>query len=434
MMKANPKFQEWFKLDNSAKIFPEVSNTKETNTFRVQIALKEVVDPDFLQLAVDAMLERYPMFKVRLKTGFFWRYLDYNSSPFIVKPMQHQVCGPLSPKDNNGYMFQIYYRNNLIAIEIFHSLADGAGSFMFLKSVVYEYLSLKGYPVTPDNLVLTKDSSPTIEEYEDAHMAYYDPKNRKHVPEKKAFGIKGTPINEGNIGMISGTVSTKKILEQARKYETTVTEYLASLLMYCIYTTQIQHREHLKYHQKPVKIFVPVNLRNHFPSKTLRNFSNFVKTDMVMNRKDITFDEIIAHTKEKFRYGLQKSELIRKMSENVAFEKNVFLKLTPFHLKKYAMKIGYNIMGLSLNTMSLSNIGKVDFPNSMKPYIDNVLAAVYSGKFNTLNCAIVSFEDKFKISFTRSIIETTIEKEFFRQLTNLGMEVEIESNYVEVYV
>lgn len=155
---------------------------------------------------------------------------------------------------------------------------------------------------------------------------------------------------------------------------------------------------------------------------------------MVMNRPDITFEDIIAHTKEKFRYGLQKEELIRKMSENVAFEKNIFLKLTPFHLKKYAMKIGYNIMGLSLNTMSLSNIGKVDFPDSMKPYIDNVSAAVYSGKFNTLNVAIVSFEDKFKLSFTRSIIETTIEKEFFRQLTSLGIEVEIESNYVEVYV
>jgi NRPS condensation-like uncharacterized protein len=203
--------------------------------------------------------------------------------------------------------------------------------------------------------------------------------------------------------------------------------------METIYITQIKYREHLKQNQKPVKIFVPVNLRNHFPSRSLRNFSNFIKSDMVMNRSDITFEEILELVKKQFKFGLQKEELIRKMSENFAFEKNILLRLTPFHLKKFVMKLGYSLMGLSLNTMSFTNIGRVDFPESMKPYIDNISAAVYSGKFNTLNLGIASFGDKFKITFTRSIIETTIEREFFRKLTDLGLEVEIESNYVEVY-
>ncbi|MGD9910203.1 MAG: hypothetical protein AB7U79_06330 [Candidatus Izemoplasmatales bacterium] len=433
MSKEKP-YQEWYKLDNSAKIFPEVSNTKETNTFRVQIALKETLDPDTLQKAVDHVLERYPMFKVRLKTGIFWRYFDYNTRPFIVEPMSHMVCGPLLPKDNNGYLFKVFYRNNILAIEMFHSLADGGGAYMFLKSIVYEYFVQRGYKVTPDNMILTTDSRPTIEEYEDSNVAYYDPKNRKHVNEKKALGIKGTPLGDSNIGLISGCVSTKKILEISRSHQATVTEFLVAIMMMTIYNVKIKHREHQKYHQKPVKIFVPVNLRNHLPSKTLRNFSNFTKTDMVMNRPDITFEEVLALAKEQLRYGLQKDELIRKMSENVAFEKNIILRITPFHLKKFVMKLGYSLMGLSLNTMSFTNIGRIDFPESMKPYIDNVSAAVYSGKFNTFNCAIVSFEDKFKITFTRSIVETSLEKEFFRSLNQMGLDVKIESNYVEEYL
>jgi len=64
-------YNDWFKLDNAAKIFPAVSTKIETNTFRVQFALKEIVDPELLQLAADGILERYPMFKVRLKSGFF---------------------------------------------------------------------------------------------------------------------------------------------------------------------------------------------------------------------------------------------------------------------------------------------------------------------------------------------------------------------------
>jgi len=423
----------WFPLDNAAKIFPEVSNRKETNTFRVQIELKEEVDPETLQIAVDHILNRFPMFKVRLKSGFFWRYFDHNNSPFQIEPLPNQVCGQLNPKENNGYLFKAYYRHQIIAIEMFHSLSDGAGAFMFLKSVVYQYLVEKGNKITPDNRILTNDSLPTRDEYEDSYRTYYNHKNRKHIPEKKAFGIKGTPIPDNYVGLISGTLATDKMLELARRYNMTVTEYLAALMMWSIYVTKIQFREHLKANQKPVKILIPVNLRRHFPSQSLRNFTNFLKTNMMMARENITFSEIVDTVKSQFDEGMKKSELIRKMSENVAFETNIILRSTPFFLKKFLLKIGYQMLGLSLNTMSLTNVGKVDLPESMRPYIDNVSAAVYSGKFNTVNCAIVSFGGKFKITFTRSIIETTIEREFFRHFTELGMAVEIESNYVEEY-
>ena len=60
----NLKHQDWFKLDNSGKIFPEVSNQRETNTFRVQVTLTEEVEPEILQMAALGVLERDLMFKV----------------------------------------------------------------------------------------------------------------------------------------------------------------------------------------------------------------------------------------------------------------------------------------------------------------------------------------------------------------------------------
>jgi len=427
-------YESWFKLDNSAKIFPEVSNSKETNTFRVQVELNDLVDPDTLELVMEKILRRFPMFRVRLKTGIFWRYLEHNTMPFKIEPMSSFVCGPLLPKDNNGYLFKVYYRKNLIALEMFHSLADGGGAFTLLKSIVYQYLIEKGAKITPDNLILTTDTLPTKEEYEDAHLAYYDSNNRKHKKEDKALGILGTPLADYHIGLISGTLSTSEILKISREHQATVTEFLSAIMMMSIYEVQIKYRTHQSHNQKPVKIFVPVNLRKHFPSKTLRNFSNFVKTNMVMNRENITFDEVLSLVKEQFKEGMTHQELIRKMSENVAFEKNIFLRITPFHLKMFVMKLGYKLMGLTLNTMSFSNMGRIIFPESMKPFIKGVSCAVYSGKFNTVNVAIASYEDQFKITFTRSIIETHVEKVFFRQLTDLGMHVQIESNYVEEYL
>ena len=427
------KNDTWFKLDNSGKIFPEVSTHRETNVFRVAVCLTEEIDKDLLQLAVDAILSRYPMFKVKLKKGFFWSYFDYNSKPFIVEELKHYVCGEINPKKNNGYLFRVMYRNADIIIEMFHSLADGAGVVQLLKALVYEYLVLTGKNIKPDNLVPTKYQKQSVEEYEDANMKFYDKKNKKHVPEKRAYRIKGTQLSEDLTGIISGTMSTSKMLGLARDNNLTITEYLTALMMHTIYVTQIQYRGHLLSNQAPVKIFVPVNLRKHFPSNTLRNFSNFVKTNLVMNKDDITFEELKDLVREQFAHGMTKSELIRKMSENVAFEKNILLRFTPYILKKYALKIGYNILGMKLNTMSLTNIGKIDFPESMMPFIIDVTAGVYAGKYNTLNCSIISFQDRLKISFTRSIVETTIEIEFFRHFTNLGIDVDIESNYVEGY-
>lgn len=430
----NSQLTDWFKLDNSGKIFPEVSNQRETNTFRIQVALTEEVDPEILQMATLGILERYPMFKVRLKHGFFWNYLDYNAKAFQISKMPHEVCSALNPRENNHYLFKVLYRNNLIAIEMFHSLADGGGVVMMLQSLVYEYLKLKGYDITPDNLIKTKHERPVQEEYEDANEKYYNCKNRKHVPEQKAYRIKGTMLPDNNTGLISGTISTQKMLELSRGKNMTMTEYFAALMMYIIYNTQIRYRTHLKSNQAPVKIFVPVNLRKHFPSETLRNFSNFVKTNLVMNRDDITLEELFGLVKQQFKEGMTKEELIRKMSENVAFEKNVMLRFMPYFIKRYALKIGYNMLGMKLNTMSLTNIGKVVFPASMEPYINDVTAAVYAGKYNTLNCSIISYNDKLKITFTRSILETNIEREFFRHFTDLGFDMEIESNYVEEFV
>ncbi|MCF7924667.1 MAG: hypothetical protein K9L64_06175 [Candidatus Izimaplasma sp.] len=427
------KNQDWFKLDNSAKIFPSVSNYKETNTFRVTISLTEKINPENLQKAVDIILERYPMFRVKLKKGLFWNYFDYNSKPFLIREMTYRICGEMNPKENNGYLFKVIYRNKDVAIEMFHSLADGGGVMMLLKSLVYEYLLLEGKNVKPDNLVLTKNEKPEYEEYEDANVKYYNKKNRKHVSEERAYRIKGTQIVDNNTGIISGILKTSEILKLSRENNMTITEYLASVLMYIIYKTQLQYRESIKSNQKPVKIFIPVNLRKHFPSKTLRNFTNFIKTKMYMNKPDITFEEIKKLVKKQFKQGIQKDELIRKMSENVAFEKNIFLRITPYFLKNFVLKIGYNMLGIKLNTMSLTNIGKFAFPESMKPYIVDLTATINAGRFNTVNCAVVSYEEKFKITFSRSIIETTIEKEFFRFLTSKGLEVEIESNFVEEY-
>lgn len=76
---------EWRRLDNSAKIFPISAGKKYSTVFRLSVVLKEKVNPKILEEAVNIALEQYKSFRVRMKTGFFWYYLEYNPKKPIIE-------------------------------------------------------------------------------------------------------------------------------------------------------------------------------------------------------------------------------------------------------------------------------------------------------------------------------------------------------------
>ena len=115
----------WRRLDNSAKIFPISAGKKYSTVFRLSVVLKEKVNPEILKKAVNKALEQYEFFKVSLKSGFFWNYLEYNAKEPIIEEEKEYPCKYIEPKENNNYLFKVTYFDQKINIDIFHSLTDG---------------------------------------------------------------------------------------------------------------------------------------------------------------------------------------------------------------------------------------------------------------------------------------------------------------------
>ena len=67
----------WRRLDNTAKIF-SLSVDDDMSVFRFSALLKDKIDIELLKRAVIKALEDYPMYRVKLGTGLFWNYLDFN--------------------------------------------------------------------------------------------------------------------------------------------------------------------------------------------------------------------------------------------------------------------------------------------------------------------------------------------------------------------
>ena len=54
--------KHWRRLDNAAKLFPAASSKRDTRVFRFYCELKEDIQQEILQKAVDRTLEKYPIF------------------------------------------------------------------------------------------------------------------------------------------------------------------------------------------------------------------------------------------------------------------------------------------------------------------------------------------------------------------------------------
>ena len=111
-------------------------------------------------------------------------------------------------------------------------------------------------------------------------------------------------------------------------------------------------------------------------------------------------------------------------------EKIGILKYCPLFLKLIALKLGYNKVAGGLSTLSLSNIGVMKAPKCLENIIDNV-EFVAAGTDLSHSCCVVTYKGITKVSITRKFQELDIEREFFCELSKLGLKVVVSSNLWE---
>ena len=157
-MKKKETELDWLRLDNAARIYPAIISRRITSMFRLAVILKDEINPDLLKTAVDNIAKRFPYYRVRLKSGFFWEYLEESNENISVSKERLPPCQMPRRKDR-GYLFRILYFKKRIAVEFSHIITDGTGAMEFLKALLYEYLVLVGHDIDwPD--VLKKEGEP----------------------------------------------------------------------------------------------------------------------------------------------------------------------------------------------------------------------------------------------------------------------------------
>lgn len=413
----------WRKLDNSAKIFPLSSSRKYSSVFRLSAVMKENISPKLLEKAVNNALNKFEFFKVRLKTGFFWYYFEYNDKKVVIEEEKDYPCKYIDPNTNNDYLFKVTYFERKINIDIFHSLTDGNSAIQFFKEIVYQYIEIEYAKEFKDKLRTDRKFNFNAE---DSYLKNYNKKVKNNTKSKKAYTLKGRKIPFDAIRATHEIIDLTKLKEVSKEKEVTITQLLTGILIKAIYLGNMKEINN----NKPIKICVPVNLKKYFKSETINNFFSYIT--IVADSKKIDFtnlDQILNLVKNDFEELLKPDEIIKTMSSNVKLGNNFFIRIIPLFMKQIFVRLSY-LEIRKYTTTTFSNIGRIGIISDYQKYIEDFFFLIAPERVEKIKCSTCSYEDKMFFTFTSILMQTNIENEFKNILEELGIHVEIESNGV----
>ena len=113
------------------------------NTHRTAVTMKEPVNPQLLEKAIEKAAIRFPYFSVKLRRQGEEYMLEPNALPFVLSPEGKTVT--LGTAESDFHLFAFAWDGRRFYMDGSHFITDGNGVFPFLKTILYYYLSFQ-YP------------------------------------------------------------------------------------------------------------------------------------------------------------------------------------------------------------------------------------------------------------------------------------------------
>lgn len=410
------------RLDNAANIYPASMSKEYCSLYRMLVTMTENIDVTILQEALTTVAERIPTFRCTLKAGAFWWYLDRCDAAPIVRPLK-----PLKNfrfKDQDGLLYRISVEGKQLSLDVFHALADGNGAMVFLMTLAGEYVRLRyGTSIQYNYLVLDPKDRPAYAEVEDSFKSVFSGRHGQLEKNVDAYHIRGTVMPFGTVKDLRVVMKADSVRQVARKYGCTVTELLTATMLCAL---QQEHRRDTSRKKRSVlKVSVPVNLRPIYQSRTVRNFSSYVNLGVDVKDGYMTFEELVNAVRAQKDHDLKRENLEPKIAANVELEEMLLVRMIPLILKHPIIDIINLLHGDRFCSQTLSNMGNLNVPKALLPFIQNVDFVLGRQRGNSGAVSCVSYNGHLCLHITRKIYSDSFEQAFLYQLQRLGLSLNI---------
>jgi len=391
-------------VDNSALIHLALHNTWHSNCFRLVAHLKAPVRPAKLQKAVDVLAPQFPMLAAGIRQ---------KGRTFVVTPQtehlyirwDNETLAYMPMEEIRDCALRVLYGPRHIAVEIFHSLTDGAGALQFLKALLAEYLD------SPAKTI------PNEKAWEDSFHTYAHGSSTS-IPGAASYLLPAASEGIQALHQTTLKFSVKELLDVTRIEHTTITAFFTALFAQTAMKLQQSEKESGEA-LLPVRVMVPINLRKRFASDSLRNFSLYALPMLHPDAANAPFSEIAQSMAIQIRAQSTESQLSAAIATNVTLEQRT--ALLPLWMKCAALRAGFEVYGGRNSCITVSNLGPVDFPSHIQQALNRLDVMLTPRIHSPYNCAIVSLGDTLSLTITRRGEDKGVERMFVSLLIKLGI-------------
>ncbi len=404
----------WYKVDNVAKVFLATASNRDTRTLRVSCTLTEKVDPQILQEALNQTIQVRPQFQVLIRRGVFWHYMEETDIEPLVREESGRVCPKLyTPGRSNHLHYQVSYWENRINLDLFHAISDGTGALEFLNILVVNYLNLR-YDGRFDHIANNSGAS-ADDLSEDSYRQFYEKNAKALEGMKKAYHPRGLRLPYDQLQFFEVQLPAKDLLAKAKACQVSLTSFLGAMLMMAIYNDMPSLSK-----DQPINVSMPVNLRNYYPSNTSRNFFNNVNVTHSFT-EEITLEDLAREFDNNLKANLTPEKIKSQMDNYEKMEALVPVRAVPLFLKNPAVKYGSRAQDKKVSVV-LSNLGVQKPDEEVAKYIEN-----YSSFCSSSNLFVTaqSYNGRLTLGISSPYASTGVVKDFVRTITSFDIPVTV---------
>lgn len=413
----------WRRLDNTAKIFPVIANENMSQVFRISATLKEEVQPELLQQALEDILPHMRNFQVKLRRGIFWYYFEENKKVPQVQRENTYPCRYIDPHGSQKFLFRVTYYERRINLEVFHALTDGLGAVNFLKCLTEQYLRLtkgeSGYWTEGD------EKCPEEQDFQvqDSYLENYREMEHHSYSSRPAFRLEGDYLPLGAGQVLHGYVKVAELKKVCHSHGVSITKYLAAALIWSVWQEYLGGGTS----GRPVVLNLPINLRAFFGSDTMANFFAVTMIGHLFRNPDMTFPALLKKVSRQMDKKIDREKLEESISYNVSNEKKWYLRAIPLVFKSLALGLVFRLKDRAY-TMTLSNVGPIKMEPEYADSIERFHLMIGVSRRQPLKCAVCAYGDEMVVTFTSVFADSRLQKRFFGRLREDGVSVRLEGN------
>ena len=394
--------------------YPAVINgTNVEHNPSFSVTFKKTIDPNRLYDSIKEALSYYPLLKSRLISQS-WFYLEDNDLEFTLIHSKLEDRPKEYGPDSNEFPWQASWHDKTFFFEWCHGATDGRGAFAFFKDVIRIYCGFKPEPPAMDTAF-----KPGIE-------AFYD----KSIPgakrsEKKGFTRKSTPyyLDKGYSATCHVIeLSTEEILRFSRENAASPSTVIAPIMCRSI-------RQHMVPGTKAENVTcnIPVDCRVPMDYNTMHNCI----IDEVMVYSDKYDRMSVPEMCKAYRVEMKeflKPDSIRKESTAMVDFLSIFEKIKLNPVRRVLGMIIAKYMKHTECNISLSYIGKVELPDDILEYIEDMHFTCWPD-FGECMLSCLDFNGRFILDICENFVDKSIIQSFIDTCNEHGLQAKETRTY-----